>query len=880
MGYKVMTYETPEQLMHPDSLFKSYQDGVHITATNSLKIGMIESNTELIKWLDGPVISFADLAKESGNRWFRSSTELQQFTLLSKVLREHVAGGRVEHAEIHSAVDKNRGLILSTMRMLRESGVTSDWFDKIFEELSSEEKTFVLLYQRMESEGAFSAFDDWILSFENDVVGQFADLLEIVLSNMTKKGDDAFRGGAGCNIDTEEDASEIVSKRFLQKRVIILHGFYFLLPIQKRLFDRLSDHIEVVHIVNHLDGFERGFEPIERFLSYDDTPKVKALNIPYPVNAHAKRFLNALNGRIEDSTEPFGEIYRFRNLYQFKEYAKKDKHHLVSPKAHVIRGYMSELDEMEKQQLSRYPLGRFLLDVHQLNNGRYDTGSNSYVTSENLAVSRIQRIFQSGFLIIDGIQATRYLKALMRVSRLLEQENDFDGWISMLDEIREMKMEIETRLKKKYRHFGGDLDHRLYSRPHEMISHLNVSFEELDAIKKGILGVRDLYLKLFKDQQTNIKDYVNILDQHITDEILPGLQNEADRKVAEEVRTALIDLQESSLETVDQRDLVSGLEFFLAGKPEEDEYVSEMNGRGGKEQGSLVQAMLNSDGLQYAQNRQVHFCVMDQKSFPYTQAMNLWPLKSERTRILFEKSIELSQLGIRKELEFEIACYLFYLLMCNGVHLKFSFIKELEKEKSLAPSFYLTLMGLEVTPPKPIEIEQNAEKEEEESVLTYPTSIESNVRVFNGVVKKTYNYCAKRVIYSFMFEDRPVFESEFHEGFVFQNLLLLGKGDDGIISDSWRHGVNSLFPHLTKTKKDMLNALHQKYWGDKRVWKEQIYLGGEKYSMPQREITLFGKNPRPMRGYTEKTSELPIKANPGLHCIYCPFEKICVDASR
>lgn len=880
MGYKIISYETPEQLMHPNSLFKSYQGGVHITATNSLKRGMIESNNELVKWLEGPVISFADLAKETGNRWFRSSTELYQFTLLSKVLREHVAEGRVEHAEIHSAVDKNRALVLSTMRMLRESDITAEWLLEIFEDLSSEERTFALLYQRMESEGAFSAFDDWVLSFENDVVGQFADLLEIVLSNMTKKGDDAFRAGAECNIDPKDDISEIVSGGFLQKKVIVLHGFYFLLPIQKRLFDKLSNHVEVIHIVNHLEGYERGFEPIERFLSYGETPIEKALNIPYPVNAHAKRFLNALNGKIEDSPEPSGEIYRFKNLYQFKEYARKDRHHLVSPKAHVIRGYMSELNETEKQQLSRYPFGRFLLDVHQLNNGKYDTGSNSYVTSENLAVSRIQRIFQSGFLMIDGVQATRYLKSLMRVSRLLEQENDFDGWISMLDEIREMKMEIETRLRKRYKHFDGSLDHQLYSRPHEMISHLNVSFEELDAIKKGIIGVRDLYLKLFKDQETNIKDYVNILNLHIKDEILPGLQSKADRKVAEEVRTALLDLKDSSLETVDQRDLVSGLEFFLAGKPEEDEYVSEMNGKDGKEEGSLVQAMLNSDGLQFSQNRQLHFCVMDQKSFPYSQAMNLWPLKSESTKILFERSIELSQLGIRKELEFEIACYLFYLLMCNGVHLKFSFIQELESEKSLSPSFYLDLMGLKVTPPKPIETEKGLEGEEGEDLTTYPQIIESNVRVFNGVVKKTYNYCAKRATYSFMFENRPVFESEFHEGFVFQNFLLLGKDDDGTLSDTWNQRVNSLFPHLTKTKKNMLHALHLKFWQGRPVDKEQIYLGNEKYSVPKREITLFGNNPKSMRGYTEHISELEIKSNPGKHCMYCPFENICVDASR
>lgn len=878
MGYKIMTYETPEQLMHPASRFGPYRDAIHITATNSLRDGMQQSNNELVSWLHAPIISFADLARVMGHGWFQSETEFQQFILLSEALRLHVEQGQVEHVDIHSAVDKNQAMLLSTMRTLREAGICSEEISFPGEEISMEEKTFIRLYRELEASNAFETFDDWMAMFERDVLGCFSNLLDHALTERVKTNPDM---GPGWKLDRDSDIKGFVGQRFTRPKKVVLHGFYFLLPIQKRIFDILSREVDVVHVVNHIEGFRRGFEPVERFLDLSGTPRFNALDIRYPVNVHAKRFLEALNGQFEEGEEKNGDVYRFKNLYQFKEYAKQEKHILVSPKAHKIRGYMSDLEEMGRQQLSRYPFGRFLLDVHRLNTGRYDAESDAYTSSEDLSIERVQRIFQSGFLIIEGVQATHYLKPLMRVSRLLEREKGFEGWFRKLDELIALKMEIERKLRAKHDRFDGDLDHRLYARPHEMVGHLKVSIEEIEIIKKGLQVIQDLYRKLFKAERANIKDYVGVLNNHITGEIMPSLQNEADKKIAEEVIESLRELQESPLEVVDQRDLVRGLEFFLAGRPEEDGYESEINGREQSGSQDLVQAMLNSDGLQFSTNRQIHFCVMDQKSFPYTQTMNLWPLKPERMQSLFEKSVALSQLKIRKDLEFEIACYLFYLLMCNGIHLKFSFIQEFEKEKALAPSFYLELMGLSVAPPATIE-EGAATDEEEEEHPRDPVEIllESNNRFFEGTVKDTYKICTKRAVYSFLYDDHPVFESEFHEGFVFQGLLLLGRDREKEKEERWRNRVGRLFPHLSETKKMMLDAHYHQFWDKKGYRERYIYLEGERYELPQKEITLFGRLPRGPHGFEGYVRQQSVTATPGQHCMYCPFEKICRESSR
>lgn len=76
------------QLMHPDSEFSPYRDAIHITATNSLKQGIVNNNDDFRKWIGDEVYSFSELSQTIGDGWFAPSTELHQYTILSQVLHQ------------------------------------------------------------------------------------------------------------------------------------------------------------------------------------------------------------------------------------------------------------------------------------------------------------------------------------------------------------------------------------------------------------------------------------------------------------------------------------------------------------------------------------------------------------------------------------------------------------------------------------------------------------------------------------------------------------------------------------------------------------------------------------------------------------------------
>lgn len=127
---------------------------------------------------------------------------------------------------------------------------------------------------------------------------------------------------------------------------------------------------------------------------------------------------------------------------------------------------------------------------------------------------------------------------------------------------------------------------------------------------------------------------------------------------------------------------MQGLRYFLAqGADFEDEYEAELYGYEDSGMTETINSLLNSDGLQFEDNRVIHFSLMDNEAFPTSQSLNIWPLSIDSFDLLCQNNLYLHQLKIRKELEVEIACYQFYLIMTNAVKINFSIVRRLNKQR-------------------------------------------------------------------------------------------------------------------------------------------------------------------------------------------------------
>ncbi|WHY94700.1 hypothetical protein QNK12_15090 [Neobacillus cucumis] len=881
MGYQVMTYEVAEQLMLKDSLFAKYKDAIHITATNSLKRGMMESNTELSHWIDGPILSFSELSKFVGNKWFSGQTELQQFTLLSKALRQYNEDNQNFSNELFSSIDKNQETILKTIRLLVESGLTSHDIRKAARNgLTEEERIFLDLWRYLEEENAFQPFHDWFMEFKEDTVNYFKKCLAAALRHMKKS--DSRRVKA--NLLTDANIDTLIANQFESRRVIVLHGFYFILPIQKRIFDQLSKHVKVIHVVNYKEGYPNGFQAVRAFLDLSSSGYEEASKTKFPVNSVAKKFLEVINGIFPDGTgdalpaKGKPNYYEFINLYQFKNYIESKDEVIISPRSKEVKSYFEDVYSSKNHKLTQYPMGQFLLDVHRLNTRKYNVSLRRFEDAENLSMPLILRLFSTGYLMIDGLPANKYMKSLQKLTPLLEDATTFEKWQKAINKLMVRKKKIEDKLKHDLA--KKDLDHKLNTYYNRNLAFFNVPFKDLLAIKQGLTNLSELYESLYSGDAVPIREYVELLEGFISEDVVPSLQQAVDQKVADKILESLSDLKNVAVESFDRQDLMRGLNFFLSRETDADEYQAELSGNQDTDHSDMIASLLNSDGVQFAGNRSVHFAFMDNKAFPNAQQLMTWPLSQETLQVLYSENINLRQLKMRKDLEVDIACYLLYIIMNNAINVKFSIVKELNQEKKLQPTFYLKLLNLRKAYEKDL---LNITSDHQPSGETMTKNMGFHDRAYEFLVRKTYNRCPKRAAYSFLINERPEFSRDFHEIFVFQNLLrrAMDLSKSKYDCKEQYKEIYSWFPHWSKTKKDMYRRNIEEYMQGQRYFKTFTRLDGHYYPDAQINLALFGeRSPREARGLADYEYDRPGKpfAKPGPNCKYCPFQEQCIEA--
>ncbi|WP_413367309.1 hypothetical protein [Lysinibacillus sp. 3P01SB] len=879
-GYKNLIYTNAEELFNPNSTFTAYRDAIHITATNSLKTGMMKSNSSLNRWITGPVISFAELMKYVGGNWTKSKTSLKQFTLLSKELRVLSAEKSEINSKLFGAVDKNQELLLKTIRLLCETGYTSAMVRDKLPIMSQQEHIFLELWKAVENDSAYSDIHNWFQNLSLSPKREFRTTLRNLFEDFIKDEQKRIKA----NIPPNEPAYDIVYKRIRQgkKSILVLHGFYFLLPVQKRLFDILSRKFDILHVINYQPGYAHGFQTVEQFLQIQQHGYIRAMQHPYPVNYHAGEFLCAINGSFTAGDMATDEqdikkvnYFEFHNLQQFRRYTEANDERYVSPRAGEVKEYLAPIEQAEHKKLSEHPLGSFLVNIHRINRRKFDTASAQYIDSENVNYTLLREIFASGYLFVDGVNVQKAMRTLDLLREITNSFTTFSEWTTCIDKLIVQKKQAEHVSENKYSYRNDE--HRMYSFYHEVIGYFYSTHEELLFVKDGILKIKDLFELLFQGTEINISQYVEILEGHITNYITPSLSEELDREIAENILSVLKDLKSDTLNNLDRKDLMQGLQYFLAQNAEvENEYETDLHGYTNYNTTDVINSLLNSDGLQFEDNRVVHFGFMDNEAFPASQSFNIWPLSKDSFEHLCNDNIYLHQLQLRKELEVEIACYQFYLIMTNAVKVNFSIVRRLDERKHLKRSFYLNFLTLIKGSDKQL----NDLLKNEDKTDYFEKNVKFNKRLYEKLPGRVFNRCPKRFVYSFLLDRRPVFYEGFHEPFLYQQLI---SHDQARLKLQDRlEEYRSWFPHWSETKKTVYQTAAIEYaQNNPGVFRQEntILDESEEY-FTRTGLNLFGSR---SKGEIRKTGEENVNGvpftRPGENCKYCTFQFICAESN-
>lgn len=903
MTMRILSYTSIEQLYAKDSIFlNEYADAVHIAATATLRKGLVEHN-KATRWIDAPILSFGQMVKYIGNRWFQAETLLKQSIRLTQAYEQFAQ--ETNNKKLFAAFDRNQQQLLTTIRALVEAGVTPQQLEKSDVVLSEEEQMLLALWKKIMSQQNIQQYNNWFKNFSNPTKteGYVREILVNTVKDAYKeknrrkginslpyvtaqdiqeklkqehKGDSLKIQDALSHIKAEE----VIADTFDQKKVIVFHGFYFITPVQQRFLKILEDSdIEVVHLIYYDARYPKIFETVRQFLPMNHSEAVSSFDIPMNTNAIA--FAKAMHGDFQNMPMLRETTYTvFQQLYQLKEYVSTNTtEKLFAPRATAMEKYFNDLTTAATAELKDYPIGQFLIDLHRLSYSSYELPHEKYVYSDEVNAQILLRLFNSGYLSIpleEGtvVQGKSLVKALMQLKNRFAKCRTFEDWKKELTYLIEQKTLLEQHLIPTNMIVNEESE--LYLYPHRDISYYNVPTVQLEQILKGISILESFYNRLYTGTNLSIKNYIEQMEVILFNHLSPNLSAE-EHEMTEVIMEQIRSLDQQEFEGINRKDIIKGLAFYLSHANKESEAVEKVEENSQTSFPKAIGALVDVDGFMFEANRQIHLAFMDNKAMPLSQGFSLWPLREETIESLVKLPTKntLGQLQLRKEMTGSITAYLLYMAMQKATTIKFSIVKNVENEHHLVGSFYLQLMKLKAKPYNRDEASMMDEQYNEQTAI--PVDLRLSDISSHHIVDQTYTHCQRRFIVSYLLQARPAFTNDFHLRFLYQGIIQhyeaihrkfsAPKTLNQLEQKRIRSLVDNMFPQWTKTRKDL-------YYRDKEVYHSKLedVNGIQFYTMP-RPISLFGLTKVDVN--SENTYIPKDKKNRANKCMYCPFKLSC-----
>ena len=877
MPVKILTYQSPNQLMERKSIYEDYNDLIHITATKTLQKGITNSTSNIDRWTNQPIINYGSINEQIGGKWNTSKTKLRQFMYLSKAIKEYTIKNSKVEASIISSIVKNQMVILRTIRNLVESGFSPsdcEGFDDY--KISIEERYFKEIWELTETfDLSYKNFREWFENFDDNPEGMFKEIIINVLKDFKEKHDKSSsskRKDANISL-SDENVESFINNSFVKKKMIIFHGFYFITPLQKRILKSLERNFTIVQLINYDSDFDECFKAVKTFLDFEKNGYQPVSANKSEINMYSYNFLKSLKGQKIEPTDNFEEnILAFNDIQNFTNYINNsiESHYILSPRARELRRYVSNSLESQEMKFMDYPIGRFIYEIHNFHDRKYEESSNKFIEESRVTSDSVIRCFNSGFLFINGMNAKELVHSLSKLTPFFDNCRNFLSWETSLENLINLKNTFERPFNKRI-HTGDlprDLDVQMY--PTRFISYMEVSLEDLLSIKEGIINIKGIYEKLFNNSNRSMTNHIRLLEKYFKEESLDFLKD-SEKKFVNEILTRLNSINDSELIEVDKQDFIHGIQYYLSGGFEEniDDYGQEI--QGDQDETKLnyedisLYSLQDGDGLQFYHDELVHLAFADNKSLPVVQRLSLWPISQPLLTHFYSKNEFFLQYKIREDLSADITIYLIYLITHNSTKLCISFTKNLIHEKKLDASFYVKLMGLDE---KNIDyIPLNTKYQ----IMQKELLIKTDSKIKLPVIDVEYDLCKKKSFMSYLIQDRPSYSNDFQLEYLYQSLVnvYLNLAQKSKVNESdVRNAIDNLFPQWTSLKKNLLFNNSKNYRNKSSNFKLDI-----------EEMEIFDNLKKlAVIGGKDSMGENEIFANPGKQCKYCSHRLYCEES--
>nr|WP_146139666.1 hypothetical protein [Lysinibacillus timonensis] len=816
------------------------KSAIHICATTNMRKGIYRVYGD-----DFPtILTVRKFLEKVFPNWYSPEIKLQQYLSFSKSLRDF----DFTKPLLKQAFRANTEELLESIRMLVQAGVKPEDFNRV-NGLTEKEREFQCVWQYYES------INDTLNYHRKILVGRDVDCFKI----------------------------EKALKRNVKDLVIYLHGFYFITPEQQVFFKFLQRHGVELRFFQYYDPrFPNTFDFIRNFISDDydwsskwdiEWPKENEKNQPI-----ATQFLEAYETRIGQQIDSPYQVKKYNTFFDFLHDViiptyPMAKEVVVDPQVkifatneeeinEVLKTYYPSLDKKNRSFLA-HPLGQFLVNIHKV----YENGK-MCLTGDLLV-----ELFSSGWLVDERTnqKATDYTYDLKLILPYFEGLSLLDDWINRIKNLLVQKGEIQQTFKAA----SSTRKDRSISNPFNKLSYFSIDVERVSQIKDFIIGIRLLAEDLFipTEEKNTIDDHFNRLREMMQ-------RRKQSYDFSDDIEKDLIDKLIGRLNTIHDSaeflydDIQPALFLYLNGKFDET---------GSKEE-KIVTEFLELDGQIFKESsEEVYFTGLDERSLPLGKIQLPWPLQHGTFEQLSESNTALQLLSNRNASVKEISRFLFFIAL-NFIpreKLNLSWIVNILDQNDLNAALYTRQLHMEVVPYltkqsqaiEPPNFEPEITKVIDEELHKAWESLNAE-----GMLAE-YQLCKKRFYYSYILDEYPVFNEDFHQGFIFSEIYKLAAGVENRRIEDVLKEVEPFFPQWNRSKKESMayDSYGSRYNFESDSSQKMLlnhYFPGLKNDARE---PLFNQNTIQIKSELLSKQQSTLEGKPGYNCRFCPHRNYCED---
>jgi hypothetical protein len=731
MSRKVYAYSSINKLSEHPKFEPDISSLPQITATTKLKEAMV-----IIKVpRDGSIVSVQKITGMFAGAWNDEQLILLQHVNLNQVLRTLPYLER--DAKLVQGFKRNKKEALNAMRLLTEAGLNpSDIVPKCVEE-----QYFAQVWSLLENaDASFHTFRERMHSWVDRPSKLIKKLRETLPS--------------------------------LEGNSIILHGFYYITPIQERVFEILENAgINLIFLCH----FDASFPEVNRIWLDNLTMDMGFDAFPEWIcdssfSNHGQAFAGLFEripakNRIQNikiieyasDMEFVADVERMiaEDTVIFSANTKKTKQ--------ILKEYFPE--NFQEKHLLAYPVGQYIYCLHSM----WD------LVNERLTFSMddIEKCFASGWLFVDGLNGKDYFHDLMQISLYFKGCNTAEDWedrLKILIQAKEISDLFEAHLDSSK--LSDNKYHRIMSNPLLNLGFIACDMQQIVNIAKLINHLINTAKLLF------VSNHEINLNTHFDN--LRGLLSERNTAegILDEEKIIILEI-EKRLKSDDAtikcfpEDLCDAVMLIIGGGILDEDTFSVQLVRDEE----FIYPIYNAEVAQILFNNKIHLCMCDEESLPGCEKSLPWPINDQMIANIncnADSTVKKYLRNMKFVTEKNALCnrYLFYCILKNE-NVELSWISK-TGDKELASSPYIKIfMDLYMLKSNAAALHPINE-DVASKILAKGEDQKVSIDKRNNPpseVSLDLALCPKKYFYGYVLQNFPFYTSEFHCGFVLSNII-------------------------------------------------------------------------------------------------------------